>query len=187
MCALHAGSSGTALGPVKLTVRLLSGSVEIASWQHQLVGNQARVSWTKFQLPSLGVPVIKVTGGKAKLRLKAKPFTTVFVYAVVYDRATMLLRAKPFRAIEPDHIRPDKPTLRLKGKPFTMRMSQQLAVKKPKLILRGKPIARAGVAGLVPSPPHDLILVPLVCQDKGVLTPTAPKSTLLVPTARRSI
>lgn len=175
------------VGPVKLTVRLLSGGVEVASWQHQLVGNQARVSWTQFQLPSLGVPVIKVTVGKAKLRLKAKPFTTIFVYAVVYDRATMLLRAKPFRAIEPDHIRPDKPTLRLKGKPFTMRMTQQLAVGKPKLRLRAKPIARAGVAGLVPSPPHDLILVPLVCQDKGVLTPTAPKSTLLVPTARRSI
>lgn len=175
------------VGPVKLTVRLLSGSTEIASWQHQLAGNQARVSWTQFQLPSLGVPVIKVTVGKAKLRLKAKPFVTIFEYAVIYDRATLLLRAKPFRAIEPDHIRPDKPTLRLKGKPFTLLMSQQLAIKKPKLILRGKPIARAGVAGLVPSPPHSLILVPLVCQDKGVLTPTAPKSTLLVPTARRSI
>jgi Concanavalin A-like lectin/glucanases superfamily len=175
------------LGPAKLTVRLLSGGVEIGSWTHVLAGNQARVSWARFQLPLSGAPVIKVVVAKAKLLLTAKPAGTRFRFTLSFRAAPLLLKAKPFDVVDPAHLDLRKPRLRLKGKTYALRQTQRVVVGKSKLILRAKPVARAGQPGLVPTVPKDVtILVPTV-PDQEILVPTAAKSTLLTPTAVRGI
>ena len=177
----------TVIGPAKLTVRLLSGGVEIGSWTHVLTGNQARVSWARFQLPMSAAPVVKVTPGKAKLRLGAKPATLVFRYTLTLRAAKLLLKPKPFDVVDPAHLRVNKSRLRMKGKAYAIYLTQRTVVGKPKLILNARPVARAGQPGLIPTVPIDIgILVPTT-PDQGILVPTAAKSTLLKPTAVRGI
>jgi hypothetical protein len=180
------GGDATTVINVRLTVRLFSGGVEVASWTHPLTGSQARVSWTQLQLPLSGVPVTKVVVGKPKLMLKAKPVTTEYAFALVVQKPKLILKGKHFSAIEPDRVRPEKPALVLKGKSFVLRTTAKPVVGKPKLILRAKAVARAGQAGLIPSPPRILILTPTE-PKAGNLVPTASKTTLLVPTTRRSV
>jgi len=175
------------LGPVRLTVRLLSGGTEIANWQHVITGSQARVSWAQLQVPLPTASVIRVAVGKPKLTLRGKTFVVGFVYVSLVGKPKLVLRGKPVTATQPTSASVGKPSLRLKGKTFVLRETQRVTVGKPKLILRTKPIGRAGAAGLTPTVPKVLTLTPLACQDKNVLVPTAPKSTLLIPTAKRSL
>jgi hypothetical protein len=178
----------TLIGPAKLTVRLLSGGVEIASWQHPLVGNQARISWARFQVPLSAAPVVRVTPGKAKLRLVAGPFTTVFRFTLPVARAPKLwLKAKPFDVIDPAHLAVRKPRLRLKGKPSTLVLSQRVVFQKPRLLLRAQAVARAGQPGLIPTVPVDIPILTPTAPSNEILVPTAAKSTLLKPTAIRGV
>ena len=177
----------TIIGPAKLTVRLMSGGVEIASWQHGLVGNQARVSWAQFQVPLSAAAVVRVTPGKAKLRLKAEHATLTFRYTLLFRAAKLLLKAKQMDTVDPSHLVVHKPRLRLKGKTSTLALTQRIVVQKSKLILNAHPVARAGQPGLIPTTPVDVPILTPTTPEVEILVPTAAKSTLLKPTAVRAI
>jgi hypothetical protein len=121
-----------------------------------------------------------VTPGKPKMFLNAKAFTVKGNSAPVFGKSSLILQGKTVQVIEPVVVTMGKPVLLLNAKAFVLQLDSTMNTNKAVLYLLGKAVT-AAVAGLVPSVPENVNLVPTVDREIDLIE-SSPSSLDLVPT-----